>query len=62
LLAGFLELEIKVQSGLLHAMYFIATRCFFQHISWEVMQSFPNVGAVRHEAHAAKRQPYAERP
>ena len=42
LLAGLLKLEIEEQSGLFHAMYFIAARSLCQHISWEVMQSFPN--------------------
>jgi hypothetical protein len=41
LLAGLLKLELEGQSGLFHAMYFIATRGFCQHISWGVMQSFP---------------------
>jgi hypothetical protein len=40
LLAGLLKLELEGQSGLFHAMYFIATRGFCQHISWGVMQSF----------------------
>ena len=46
LLAGLLERQIEGQSDLFYAMYFIVTRCFCQHISWEVMRSFPKAVEV----------------
>ena len=52
--AGEITQTIAVQSGLFHAICFIANGCSFQHISGKIMQSFLRSSAVRVLATTAK--------